>query len=463
MEENPDPYNDKKNLYNDNKTQDSQSVQRTIEIEDDFEMNSEVLDQIEKQIQQQNCIVNTDSSASASGKRGEHKITAALSNNINNFQGQAAISTSKSRNFTNTISERQQYNCETNLNVGHNKIQTGKFNIQNKVMSEEDDNSLLEIVDDQIFQNIPTPSYISTSSISTAKKQSSSIQLYQNQNEDDFPLDDEIYDINEQSCSFFKTSKTKNESLNVKESLLRKNSIHQSIGSNKNTNCKSNNSEQKDISIKSTLNKNPSDVSSTNLSRKLRSSLQSVNIVKPSVSSVSHFQSDDFEMEDFDEETDKNRHYLNKNKTSQKHSNKSSQASTSSLSKLNTKSSMENNHSLFNNKEDSNDLSYERQFQEYDSQYLENEFANDFDNEFANDFDNKSDNKMDIDNKLSTNDRKVNKVDRPKIENKRTLIITPQTETTSNSTLESTRFKRLAVSLCILKKNFMNCFIISCI
>ncbi|XP_011504250.1 PREDICTED: uncharacterized protein MAL13P1.304-like [Ceratosolen solmsi marchali] len=434
MAENSDPYNDNKNLYN-KETKDNYNIHKTIELEDDFDLDLEVLDQIEKQIQQQDSSIKNILNTSI--KKNEQKSISTFPNNINNFQGQTVDNTIKTHKLT-SVSKNQRYNSNSNLNLHSNKLemQSDKFDFQNKIINIEDNNSLLETDDDQIFEHFSASNRISVAS-SSSKKLSSSLQLTPNQNEDDFPMDNEIYDVNEESSSFFKMSKSENEFPSISGTLFRKSSNSQHIGNNKILTCKSSKLEQKDTSSKSTFNENSNnDVNKANLSWKLGLSLQSKNILTPSISNLSDFQDNDFEMDDFDGNNDKD-NFLNKNDKLETNSHKSSQASLSSLSKLNTNAIMENSRILYCTRENSNDQSSENKCEEYNSlQLMENDFVSDFGNEFEKE--------MDVDNKLSTNQQKLYNYKKSEIEKIESSTATSLDQITYKSTVDSTSIKRLA-------------------
>lgn len=136
-------------------------------MEDDFDLDSQSIAQIEKQLQQQNSNSNRNSNTSAKNNVTAHRVNPA------------------------------------NL-YGSNQTAVPKETIN----FEDDDDSFLEMVDERAFQDIPT-SKTSVQQKRSVNKPSCTSHIVPSQNEDNFPTEDELNEL-EQS-PFFTTSKSQNQ------------------------------------------------------------------------------------------------------------------------------------------------------------------------------------------------------------------------------------------------------------
>lgn len=157
MKENPDPYGDvKKNIKNEIN---SQAVDL---MEDDFELDSQSIAQIDKQIQNSNSSKNTSTVT-------KNNITSSGCNSSNLGQS------------------------------NNNRIQKG-------FADDDDDDSFLAMVDEKAFQNIPTSKTSVQQKLNVSNQPSS---FSRDQNQDDFPTEDELNEFDE--SPFFDNSKSVNQ------------------------------------------------------------------------------------------------------------------------------------------------------------------------------------------------------------------------------------------------------------
>lgn len=191
LQENPDPYNDV------NKQVQSENGSRSTNfIEDDFDLDSQSIAQIEKQLQMQN--YNNSKNSNASTKN------------------------------TVALHEPQSVNS---FGSNKNKI------IKETIDFEDDDDSFLEMVDEKAFQDFSTPNSSVSQKYSVNNKPSTS-RIVQSRSENDFPTEDELNEF-EQSA-FYDNSK----SLSVKSNLAcspggksKSKNTSQKSPSNKSKNC----------------------------------------------------------------------------------------------------------------------------------------------------------------------------------------------------------------------------------
>ncbi|XP_003426939.1 calponin homology domain-containing protein DDB_G0272472 [Nasonia vitripennis] len=336
LEENPDPYND------DNKqTQSTQSTQRTTQMEDEFDINTEIIDQIDKQVQQKNSTGTKSSVTSAT--RNQQRQTHESSNNSNNRQAQIyGVSNHQNQNYgTKSQSNNQSTSAS---HASKTQKQNYNYNAQSTRNTFDDDDDLfLNMVDEKAFENLapskPTPS-IQHKSVTS--NQSTSSRVIQNQNVDDFPLEDEIYDLDEEQSPYF--SATKVQSGLSKITSVSKPTSGSSVRSNQET-SRNEKSKQSNVTSKyewkdthSGISKQSNTVSNYNSKEKVASvSSYKSSINKqstppkqkiestPSVSHVSEFPDDDFDMNDFDLKTDDLTEYFKKDNQSEIKSAKPSQ------------------------------------------------------------------------------------------------------------------------------------------
>ena len=368
MEENPDPYNDN-NKQTEN-TQGTQSTLRSVMI-DDFDIDTQKIEQIEKQAQQHSSNSSKNSNMSVTRNVPEH--TSAVNNNLNNQESQTK--------------RNQQLNFKNNSNTNRSTTQKQSYIYNNQKTANnfgDEDDTFLEMVDEKAFDNLPIskPSTLVQAS-SISNKTVSSLQTNQNEN-DEFPMDEEMYDLTEERSAFFTSSTSCNVPSKLKSNILDKPSSSKSSNSFVNNDSKSENKKLEQLSALKNESKQvfKNESNSKNALSKLPLSKPVTNTTS-SVSNFSEFPDDDFDFNDFEINTEEFNDNINKNKTVTSNI-KLSQASSSSSSKL--KNSVNkggpSSNQFISNKSSTNS-SNETKFEEYNS--LES-FGNEFDDEFDVDY-----------------------------------------------------------------------------
>ncbi|XP_014226553.1 recQ-mediated genome instability protein 1-like [Trichogramma pretiosum] len=237
LEENPDPYND-------NNAQSTQSTQKNIQLDDDFDIDTQALDQIEKEIQQ----------TYSEDKKSNNTVNKSK-------QTTSTASTSSKKSKTDSLSYSYSY-----PNV--------------PIEIDDSDDKLLEMVDEKQFQdfsNIKTPSI---SSHKVDKKKQSSSNIIENQC-DDFPTEEEMQDLSEMK---FPHSYNSKQSTELSSKVV--------------------NSSTTQTTHRQTSNQNKLNLGKLNekcSSWKLPSPLPSVSNVKKNLNIVDEYSADDF---DFDMKID---------------------------------------------------------------------------------------------------------------------------------------------------------------
>ncbi|XP_014210225.1 uncharacterized protein LOC106640646 [Copidosoma floridanum] len=288
LEENPDPYNDNKKTQN-NQTQ---STQATIQTDDEFDIDSQVLDQIDKQINQQTSGISKNTSSSL---RYTPSQTSEV--NISNCHQRQNSSTLKKTENLNTPGSRSQQSLGTT--VDKNKTPQQKYNNANKerlIQFEDDGDSFLEMVDDNAFQSIPVskPTFkIPPLPTPLSNKFSNLPKATPNSIVDDFPTDDEMYHLTD---SFTTSIKSKSQSTTNLSNIA----PCSSISASKNNTSK----ENKNNTLKSVSNQISSKGGNNNLPEKLYTTKKF------------SIPDDDFDLGDVNMETDDFYDYFNKNEVS---------------------------------------------------------------------------------------------------------------------------------------------------
>lgn len=333
LEENPDPYND-----NNRQTQNTQTTQRTTQMEDEFDINTDVIDQIDKQVQQQNSI-GTKSSATSVTTNQQRQT----------YESNGIANSRQAKNY-GVNNQNQNYGTNSQSTFASNTSKTQKpsyNNVQSKEIPtfDDDDDLFLDMVDEKALENLasskPTPT-IQPKSVTC--NQSTSSRVIQNQNVDDFPMEDEIYDLDEQQSPYFSTTKVQSglSKITPVSKPTSTSSVRSNQQSSRNEKSKppnvtskyewkdthSSTSKPLDTASKYNSREKPASMSSykTSINKQISPPKQKIEST-PSVSHVSEFPDDDFDMNDFDLQTDDLTEYFKKDNESKTKDAKPSQTS----------------------------------------------------------------------------------------------------------------------------------------
>ncbi|KAJ8673454.1 hypothetical protein QAD02_004716 [Eretmocerus hayati] len=267
LEENPDPYHDTHGKK-------AQDQQEQIEIEDDFD--TQMIDQIDEQIPQSD--FNDNRSSTSTMMRNEQRQNAM--NEARSRQQQKAFG-SGLMHHSQSVTPRNQYQSNSSSKIGVNKIQescnTG--NPSRSTNFEDDDDSFLNMVDDKMFESYSAPKSSSiplVKSITSKQTPASSARIISTSNEDDFPVDDEIYDFFNENPMYSKSAKSE--------------------AFQKSSTVKVEQPTDKKIQTQSKFE----DFNKQNLTLKLPSPLKPTSIEKPSTSTAIDFPDDDFDMNNYE-------------------------------------------------------------------------------------------------------------------------------------------------------------------
>ncbi|XP_058789973.1 recQ-mediated genome instability protein 1-like [Phymastichus coffea] len=207
LEENKDPYNNK-NKPNQN----TEGTQKTVQIDDDFDFDSQALDQIDTHIQQKNINACKNSATS----------------NWNNKQSQSCLSDLNYSYQTPSISNQTQNSNISSVRNQRLNSTSALNNQKNNKMQQKDNEKMIVDFDDEgdLFLKMVDGSEFKTPSVTIASTVQGKVNvkktLSSKSKKDEFPVDNEIYDLTYSHSSFFSSSKSKSQSTVTKISSQKK-------------------------------------------------------------------------------------------------------------------------------------------------------------------------------------------------------------------------------------------------